>query len=879
MTHKKGLSSKEAKKRLAEYGSNAIKEVAKKSSLEILFRQVKSNYIVYFLLAAMLISFFVGKNLTAYVILCVILLVVFTGFIQEYKAEKAIDALKKMITPISVVIRDGREKEIPTEKLVPGDILILRTGERIPADCVVLEERGLYVNESVLTGESKEAKKTAPVKRDNYKDENTLFMASFVVGGKCAAEAVHTGMNTRFGKIAGMISTIEKELPLQKKINKIAKYMAIIGVSVSLLTGLLIILRSDLINNELIVNILILVIALSVSAFPEGFPVVLTSTLAMGQFRMAKKNAIINRMSIIETLGETTVICSDKTGTITKGEMTVGKIYAFDKFYDVSGVGYEAEGDIILNNKKISDEDKKSFNLLLKTAVLCNDASMKKTGKDNIYSIIGSPTEAALLILGAKANVFKEDFKCNVQEEIPFSSERKMMTVLCDEGKDKKSYVYSKGAPEVILEKCAYWQGKTGVFKLMAKDRRKISAAGRKMSKETLRVLALACKQVSNAKNELENNLVFLGLTGMQDPPREEVKNALILCEKAGIKVKMITGDNKETAMSIAECVGLGSGEILEGKDIDNLSDEELTANVKKTSIFARVRPEHKLRIVRALKQAGEIVTMTGDGVNDAPALKEAHIGVAMGINGTDVSRSVADMILKDDNFATIVEAVKEGRTIFNNIQKFVTYQLSCNFAELLILFVGVLLAPLFGWAIPLLLALHILFMNIVTDNLPAITLGFNQSSNDLMNDGPRVKAEILNKKLISLLILTGSIMAFFTLLAYYIFFNVLGQTMEVARSTALLALIILEIAAAFNYRSFRKLTLNRSPFVNKHLVYASGASIFFTLLIFYSPLSRVFETTPLRFISWMTAIGFAFIFLFLFDMMKILSRSYKKLF
>jgi len=870
----KGLSSKEAKKRLVEYGGNIIKAVAKNSPLAIFLRQIKNNFIVYLLLAAMLISFFVGKDLTAYVILAVIILVVFTGFIQEYKAEKAIEALKKMITPITVVIRNGREQEIPTEQLVPGDIIILKTGERVPADCLILEEKKLFVNEAVLTGEAKEVQKTAAKKPADDQDENLLFMGSFVVGGKCIALVAHTGMNTRFGKIAGLISAVEKELPLQKKVNKIAKYMAIIGVLVSILTGLIIILRSDQITGELITNILILVIALSVSAFPEGLPVVLTTALSVGQYRMAKKNAIVNRMSVIETLGETTVICADKTGTITKGEMTVNNIYTNDKFYDVTGVGYEASGEFLQANKKISAEAKTIFFLLLKTSVLCNDANIKKIGKNNLYATAGSPTESALLILAAKANLFKEDFKVARLEEIPFSSERKMMIVLCREDESLNLSVYAKGALEIMLEKCAFVQNNQEISSLTEKDKKNIIAAGLKMSTDSLRVICLAYKPENKNIKDLENDLVFLGLLGMADAPREDVKNALALCKKAGIKVKMITGDNKETAISIAEKINLGTEKVLEGTDLDKLSDAELAAIVLEVSIFARVRPEHKLKIVRALKARGEVVTMTGDGVNDAPALKEAHIGVAMGINGTDVSRSAADIILKDDNFATIIEAIREGRAIFNNIRKFVTYQLACNFAELLILFIGVLLAPRLGWAVPLLLAIHILYMNLVTDSFPAITLVFNPTSDDLMNDEPRRDAGILNTKLMLLLAFTGALMAFLTLLVYYLSFNLLGQSTEVARSTALLALIILEIAAAFNYRSFRKLTLNRSPLVNKYLFYTSLASIFVTLFIFYSPLRLAFETVPLKVSGWLIAIGSSLAFLLLFDVMKLLNKK-----
>src|SRR3989338_4193886 len=873
MLKKRGLTKKEAENKLKKYGLNEIKDTSKTTPLKILFRQIKSNFIIYLLVGAMLLSFFIGKPITAYTILVIILMVIFTGFIQEYKSEKAIIALKNMLVPVSIVIRDGKEQEIQSVNIVPGDVLLLRNGEKIPADCLLIEEKELRVNEAVLTGESKEvSKKICSEKK--YSDDNLVFMGTYIVNGRGVAKVIHTGMNTQFGKIAGLISTTEKELPLQKKVNKIAKYMVIVAIALSVLTGVIMLSRSTVLNEETIFNILILVIALSVSAFPEGFPVVLITTLAAGARTMAKKNAIVNRMSIIETLGETTVICSDKTGTITKGEMTARRVFVNDAFYDVTGTGYDGKGDFLHNHKKIDINNEVTLRNLLYNAVLCNDSIIERTGNDLEFRTIGSPTESALLVMGVKAGLFKEGIKFKRVQEIPFNSERKMMSVLCEINKEK--VVYSKGALEYLIKKCKFIQKNRAISKLSESEKKKILEFNKKMTSNSLRTIAFAYKKVDTfAKDQFEDYLVFLGFVGMEDPAREEVKEAISQCYNAGIEVKMITGDNKETAISIAKEIGL-PGKIMEGNELDNLTDDELTKIIGPITIFARVKPEHKLRIVKALKYNGEIVTMTGDGVNDAPALKEAHIGIAMGKNGTDVSRSVADLTLKDDNFSTIVSAISEGRTIFKNIRKFSTYQLSCNFAELSILFIGVLLSPFLGWQIPFLLALQILFMNLVTDNLPAITLGLNPSSEDSMIEAPRKNSEILNKKLFIMLLFTGSLLAVLVLASYFLMFNILGETHEYARTVALFSLIGLEIVSAFNFRSYRTGVLNRGLMVNPYLVYASAISLIATFVIIYSPLNKVFETVPLG-IDGLLIVAVLYLSLALiFDLLKYVNNKKK---
>jgi len=862
MISKRGLTQKEVAGKLKEYGYNEIKELLHVSPLQILLRQIKKNFIVYLLSVATLLSFFVGKIVTGYAILGVIAIVVAVGFFQEYRAERAIKALKQILVPISIVIRDGKEVETPSREILPGDVVVLRTGEKIPADCLVLEEKELRVDESVLTGESQAIRKSAAKSEKTYDKNNVVYMGTYIVNGRCVAKVLHTGMNTEFGKIAGMVSTAEKELPLQKKVNDIAKYMVFVAIAVSVLTGLIMLIRSMPLSYSLFVEVLIVVIALSVSAFPEGFPVVLISTLASGAYRMSKKNAIVNRMSIIETLGEVTVIAADKTGTITKGEMTAKQILCDDEIFDVTGTGYDATGNILHNSDIANIQKNTTLNLLLKTAVLCNDASIERKGTDKEYSIRGTPTEASMLIMAAKAGVFREDLDFIRKEEIPFNSERKMMSVLCKE--EHGNFVYSKGAPEILIERCRFIQKNDRIIRIDAKEKEKILAFNAKFTSKRFRVLALAYKETASfEKDHFEQDLVFLALVALEDPPREEVMPALKLCEEAGIKVKMITGDNKETAIQIAKEIGL-KGEVLTGEELDKLTDDELSKIVKNIVIFARVRPEHKLRIVKALKQNKEVVAMTGDGVNDAPALKEAHIGIAMGKGGTDVSREVADLTLKDDNFATIVSAVSEGRTIFSNIRKFVTYQLSCNYAELFIIFLGILL----GLPLPL-LALQILFMNLVTDDLPAITLGFNPASKDVMTTKPRKESSILNKRLITILIIAGTIMGVVTLGTFYFTLNVLKQDIATARTVALVTLIFFEIANAFNFRSFRHPVHKLLLFANKYLIYASATSILATLLIIYTPLNKIFETVPIAWYYFAIAALMSLTVIIFFDVWK----------
>ncbi|MBN2053263.1 cation-transporting P-type ATPase [Candidatus Woesearchaeota archaeon] len=862
------MSEKEVKDNFSKYGYNEIREVSGVSPVRILLRQIKKNLVVYLLFFAMLISFFVGKIITAYTILGVLIIVISVSFFQEYKAESAIEALKKMIMPVSIVIRNGKEKEIPTKEIVPGDIILLRTGEKVPADCIIFEEKDLKVNESILTGESKELHKAAIHNTQKHQDINLVFMGTFVTRGKATVQAMHTGMNTRFGKIAGMISTAEKSLPLQDKINYIIKYMVFSAIFTSLLTGTIMIVKNLPFSYSLFVETLVVALALSVAAFPEGFPVVLITALASGAHRMAKKNAIVNRMSIIETLGETTVICADKTGTITTGEMTVKKVFVSNKMLDVSGVGYEGEGNISYQNKKIKVENHASLALLLKTAVVCNDARIERKGTDKEFNVYGSQTESALLVLASKVEIYKDDIKAKRLEEIPFSSERKMMSVLVSEG--KKNYVYSKGAPEMILKKCEYIQVNSKVVKMTKKQRKKLLVITHQLAAQSFRTLALAYKPSKGTSiKKLEEKLIFIGLVGMDDPPRDEVKESIELCRTAGIKVKMITGDNKETAKAIAAQIGL-HGEILLGEELDELTDDELSKVIDDIAIFARVRPEHKLMIVRVLKQKGEIVTMTGDGVNDAPALKESHIGVAMGKNGTDVSRASSDLILKDDHFSTIVDAVKEGRTIFSNIQKFSAYQISINVAQTGI----VLLSVLFGLPLPL-IAIQILLMNIISDEITAITLAFNPYSKDVMNVKPRKKTQLINKSLFIMIIIAGLVMAAGALFMFNYIHAIKGESLTAARTSVFIIMTFFAIANAFNFRSFRKPVPKLDLLANENLILASIGSILVSFIAIYTPLRDIFGMSPISITNWGIAILISLTVIFAMDVVKVINHKY----
>ncbi|MFT4311921.1 MAG: cation-translocating P-type ATPase [Candidatus Woesearchaeota archaeon] len=866
-----GLTQKKARELLHQFGENRIDEKGKNSALKIFFRQIKSNFLIYILTFAAILSFFVGKEITAYTIVGVIVVVVVVGFFMEYRAEKSIAALKNMITQTSLVIRDGKEQEVESHHLVPGDIVILRTGDKVPADGIILEQKELRVNESMLTGEAKEVHKTVTPSEHSGKiiDKHKVFMGTYVVNGHCKIKVIHTGMNTEFGKIAGMITQTQKDIPLQQKVNTIVKYMSINALFFAIITGFVMAFRDAPLTTELAIEILIVVIALSVSAFPEGFPVVLITTLAGGARRMAKKNAIVNRMAIIETLGETTVICSDKTGTITKGQMTVRELFTPEHTVAISGAGYIGNGDFTIGKKKIDPNSYPHVHTLIKAGIICNDAGIEKHLDSNEYKIRGSQTEAALLVLGAKAQLYKDTFTTDRLEEIPFSSHNKTMSVLVKE--QKQNNVYAKGAPEILLNRCTHYRYKNKVRALTNEKKKEFLAIVDSYTTQSYRVLALAQKQTkSTVKKQLETGLTFLGFAVMEDPPRDEAKVAIHECMQSGIAVKILTGDNKNTAGAVAKQVGL-HGRVIEGFELDDMTDEELKDQIGSIQIFARVRPEHKIRIVRILKEQGEIVSMTGDGVNDAPALKESHIGIAMGKNGTDVSREVSDLILKDDNFATIVSAIVEGRTIFKNIQKVSVYQISITLAQLGFVFVAIMM----GLPLPL-VAMQILFINLLSDELTAIMLGFNPPSFDVLQKQPRKGSQLVDKHLAVMLFLATATVIITAVISFVYMLNVLELPLEQAQTFAFITIVFFGVTNAFNFRSFRypvtRLPLN----ANVYLLAASIIAILITLLVVYTPLAIIFETAPVPGIYWLYAGLLSLIIIAVFDVFKLLNNHFK---
>ncbi len=813
-----GLSGTEAKQRLEKYGKNKLEEKKRISPLKIFLNQFKS-FLVIILIIAAVISGFLGELIDFTVIIIIVILNALFGFFQEYKAEKAIEALKRMTSPSATVLRDGKLKTVAAEELVPGDILILDEGAKIPADCRILEEYSLNVNEASLTGESVPVKKrTEPIKSAKLVADmkNMLWMGTSITGGKCKAIVISTGMKTEIGKIAEEIQVPEEQTPLQTKLGFLGKQLGILIVIIAALVAVsgVLILKAD------VFDMFTIGIALAVAAVPEGLPAIATLTLAIGIRRMSSKNSIIRRLSAVETLGSCTVICADKTGTLTKNEMTVTDLYIFDK---------------TLATVEGTEE-------LLKIGVLCNNASI-----DN--GLIGDPTEAALLFAARKIDLEKSDLekKYPFITEIPFSSERKRMTVIRKSGTSKIAYV--KGATEIILERCSkkYQNGK--ISSLTSSDKKKILETNSKFTSKALRVLAFAYKDVSKLKlseENVEKDLVFVGLMGMIDPPRDGVAEAIETCKRAGIRVVMITGDHANTAKAVAEKIGI-VGDVITGDQLDKLNQKQLADLSKNVCIYARVSPQHKTKILEALKKQNNIVAMTGDGVNDAPALKKSDIGIAMGIAGTDVAKEASDMVLKDDNFSSIVSAIKEGRSIYDNIKKFVYLLLSANIAEVLIVALSVFIGFQFGgqYAIPL-TALQLLWINLITDGLPALALGIDPPDKNIMNRKPRnPKEKILGWRmfvyiLVVGLIITGSVL--------YLFQINLSQSLDKARTVAFTSLVLFELfltyAIRFNYKT--------KLLSNKYLFLAVIVSLALQLAVVYlPPLQTAFKTVSLDLVDW----------------------------
>ena len=676
----KGLKAEDASRRLAEYGPNQLESPSKPSPLKIFLSKFK-EYLTMVLIFAALISFIAGETTNAYVILGIVFLVALIGFFQEYKAERAMEALREMVAPEADVFRDGKIGTILAVNLVPGDVIYLESGDKVPADGRIIEEASFEVIEASLTGESLPVKKSIvslPEEEAFADRKNMVFMGTIVSYGNCRTVVTATGRNTELGKISGMIIQKPVDSPLKKKLEQLAKRQAGLVFLISVAVFAL-----DASRGSPIMDSLIAAIALAVAGVPEALPFVVTLALAFGTQAMAKRNAIIRSLPAVETLGSTTVICTDKTGTLTTGEMTVRKIHTFRPI-EVTGSGYDPDGLFMVNGERIDPNDEDVVQLL-KIGVLCNNADIEKA--NGSWRIIGDPTEGALVVAARKAVVLERITEAYVRiDEYPFDSDRKRMTTV-NESEIEGRIAAMKGAPEVVLERCAFIVGPDGIRPLTAEDCDNILAISDGMANRALRVLAFAWKPLSRddplEANYVESDLIFAGLTGMMDPPRREVSEAISICKTAGIRPIMITGDHRMTARAIGAELGIGQGDVIEGFQIERMSDEQLTERINEVSIFARVTAEHKVRIVESLKKRGNIVAMTGDGVNDAPALKAADIGVAMGRTGTEVAKEASDMVITDDNFATIVNAIEEGRRIYDNIRKGTSYLLSVSFAEL----------------------------------------------------------------------------------------------------------------------------------------------------------------------------------------------------
>lgn len=834
-----GLSEIEAQRRLQAVGYNELKEKKKISPITLFLNQFKS-FLVLILVVAVVISFIIKNFVDAALIAAIIILNAILGFVQEFRAEKTLESLKKLASPKAEIIRNGETKLIDARELVPGDILIVKEGDKIQADARIFEVFNLRVDESSLTGESVPITKIDKVLSDVpiADRKNMLHMGTVVTYGRAEAVVVNTGMNTEIGKIATLIQTAEEETPLKKKFEAFGKWIGVVVVIVAVIAGII-----GIVEKYPITDMFLTSAALAVAAVPEGLPALLTITLAIGVQTMSRRKAIIRKLSAVETLGSTTVILADKTGTMTTNEMTVRKIFVNNQEIAVTGTGFEPKGELLVKDKAIDPNKNNELIVALRIAALCNDAVL--TQEENKWKIIGDPTEGALVTVARKAGLDNRQLsqKYPRVNEVPFSSDRKMMSTVNKIG--KILIVNSKGAPEVILSKCNKILRNSRELRLSEIQQQSILSIVKEYASNGMRVLAVAYKKVGKAHDNLEKDLVFVGLLAMIDPPRPEVKDAIKLCNQAGIKVVMITGDHKDTAIAIAKEIGLlKDGKVLTGEELDKLEDTQLEKFVEEVEVYARVSPAHKSRIVKLLRKNGHVVAVTGDGVNDAPALKDAHIGVAMGIKGTDVAKEASEMVLADDNFATIVKAVEQGRAIYDNLRKFVRYILSANFGEIIIITLAILLR----WPIPL-LPIHLLWINLVTDGLPALALGFDTKEKDIMIRKPRNPKEGILYKMLPFMIAGGILFGVASLILFFFNFNsFLGKARTIAFTTA----VVFELLFVLNCRSEKEPVWRVNPFSNRFLLLSILIGLLLQIAIVYLPFfNTLFKTVPLAFMDW----------------------------
>jgi Ca2+-transporting ATPase len=857
----RGLEAAEAAARFLKHGPNELPEAPPVSPLKLFLEQFTS-LIVWVLIAAAIISGILQEWVDAAAILAIVILNAILGFVQEFRAERSLAALKHLEVVTARVIRNGALLSIPARELVPGDLVQVEAGDRIPADARLVYATAFQTQEASLTGESTPVAKTAdPIPEEEVPlgdRRNMLFMGTVAVSGKARALVANTGMGTELGKIAAMIQTEaqaeREETPLQRRLEQLGHTLLWLCLGIVAVVFLLGELR-----GVPIVTMFLTAVSLAVAAIPEGLPAVVTITLALGVTRMVKRHALIRRLPAVETLGSTTVICSDKTGTLTKNEMTVTALYQRGEVFTVSGEGYAPVGAILSFGEQVKLDARPGLQTLLRASVLCNGAELRQ--ESGLWSVLGDPTEGALLVAAAKAGLWKDSLVKGAPflGEVPFDPERKKMTIV--RRTDSGPVAFVKGAPDVLLRDCRGWIERDGGTEALTEDtRQEILAANQGFASQALRVLGVAMRPLDRAPGtytaaELERDLIFVGLMAMKDPIRPEAKVAVEACRTAGIRTVMITGDHKDTAVAIARELGIFEVEsqAISGAELDRLSDAALAERVEGISVYARVSAEHKLRVVRAWKSKGAVVAMTGDGVNDAPAVKAADIGVAMGITGTDVTKEASDMVVTDDNFASIAAAVEEGRAIFDNIRKSVHYLLSCNISEILVM----LLATLLGLPLPL-LPVQILWINLVTDGLPALALAVDPKDPTLMQRPPRrPDARFLDRDRIFLMFGQGLFMTLITMVSFVYCLYSMDQDVERARTVTFMVLVGAQLAHSFNCRSDRLSLFKIGILTNKPLLWAALGSTLMQVGLLLNPWTReIFKLASFNPEHWLLVFG-----------------------
>ena len=871
---KKGLTTLEAQTRLARVGPNQLAETVPPPWWRNLLEQF-NQLVIWILIAATILSGALGDWLEAGAIFAIVLLNALLGFLQERKAEEALSSLRKLSSPNARVLRDEALLSIAAQELVPGDVVELEAGDRVPADVRLINNFGLKTEEAALTGESTPVEKDAgavlPNESTIAERINMVFMGTSVVAGKGRGVVAATGMESELGRIAGFLQSEERApTPLQKRLEELGRVLIFACLA---LVALIFILQ--LWRGESLASTFLLAVSLAVAAVPEGLPAVVTIALALGLQRMVKRNALIRHLASVETLGSVTVICSDKTGTLTRNEMTVTEIVTATQAYRVTGSGYAPEGEFMVDSRCAEPPKEPELALALKIGLLCNNSHLASPDeKDQRWRVIGDPTEGALVVAARKAGLAR-DPEDVIANEIPFDSERKLMSVVVRHTNEQTA-IYTKGAPEILLERCAFEQRPDEVVPLSPARREELREKSREMADRALRVLGLAWREADeNFKTHAEHDLIFVALTGMIDPPREEARSAVAKCKSAGIRPVMITGDHPATALAVARQSGV-AGEhdrVVTGAQLDGFSDEELSAQVEKLSVYARVSPEHKLRVVKALKARGEVVAMTGDGVNDAPAVMMADIGIAMGITGTDVTKEASDMVLTDDNFASIVNAVEEGRGIYDNIQEFVHYLLSCNASEIAL----VLFAAVIGWPVPL-IPLQLLWINLITDGIPALALAMEKPATDVMRRRPRPPREpFFTYERGRRILLHGLIMAVVTIAGFS--YAYIEEGIARAQATAFYITTFAQLFFSFACRSHWRTLPQLGLFSNPYLLGAIVLSSVMQLSLLWFPLTRkvFFVSAPAFGSDWWLIFLLALVPVTVVEIRKVVRSRFQK--